>query len=242
MKLKKFSLREQVLVLIAALVLVGGSYGLLRAMPAMKELKAMSAEADKNEQRLKTAQVPELPDADEESVKRDIRAAETALATLQGSAGSVEERLAPADAQDLKLRISTLAQQSGVFIVENKSYVPLGMQQQSATTTARKSRRAKKLAAAAAAGTAAPTSKPAGPAMLPESEGLIARMAPGTALERPMLQLGMEGSFDAMRNFIKGLDRMPWQVTIVQFKLEAKPVDPPAGLPQPLSANLILAL
>ena len=78
--------------------------------------------------------------------------------------------------------------------------------------------------------------------MLPESDGLVARMSPGTPLHRPMQQLGMEGDFEGMRNFIQGLDRLPWQVTIVQFKLEAKPVDPPAGMPQRLSANLILAL
>jgi len=236
MKLKNLSLREQVLLLIVAIVLVGGGYGLLRAMPAMKSLKAMSESTDKNEQRIRTTEIPELPDEDEGSVQRDIREAEAALAAMQSGAAAVEERLAPADSQELKLRISTLAQQSGVFIIENKAYVAAAPLQPNASAPTRKSKRARKAAAAVAA------AQPAAQAMLPESEDLIARMAPSTPLQRPMQQLGMEGDFEGMRNFIKGLDRLPWQVTIVQFKLEAKPIDPPAGLPQRLSANLILAL
>lgn len=239
MKLKTLSTREQVLVLIVALVLVGGGYGLLRAMPAMKALKAMAESTDKAEQRIRTTEIPELPDQDEDSVQRDIREAEAALARVQGGMAAVEERLAPPDSQELKLRISSLAQQAGVFIIENKAYVPTALAQAAPAAPTRKSRRARKAAAATAAAQAA---QPATPAMLPESEGLMARMAPGTPLHRPMQQLGMEGDFEGMRQFIQGLDRLPWQVTIVQFKLEAKPVDPPAGMPQRLSANLILAL
>jgi hypothetical protein len=238
MKLKTLSTREQVLVLVVAIVLVGGGYGALRALPAMKSLKAMAESTGKNEQRIRTTEIPELPDEDEDSMQRDIRETEASLARIQGGMHAVDERLAPADSQELKLRISGLAQQSGVFIIENKAFVPTALLQSSAAAPARKSKRARKAAAAAAAQTAQPVI----PAVLPESEGLVARMAPGTPLHRPMQQLGMEGDFEGMRNFIQGLDRLPWQVTIVQFKLEAKPVDPPAGMPQRLSANLILAL
>lgn len=238
MKLKTLSTREQVLVLVVAIVLVGGGYGALRALPAMKSLKAMAESTDRNEQRIRTTEIPELPDEDEDSIQRDIRETEASLARIQGGMRAVDERLAPADSQELKLRISGLAQQSGVFIIENKAFVPTALLQSSAAAPARKSKRARKAAAAAAAQTAQPVI----PAVLPESEGLVARMAPGTPLHRPMQQLGMEGDFEGMRNFIQGLDRLPWQVTIVQFKLEAKPVDPPAGMPQRLSANLILAL
>lgn len=237
MKLNTLSTREQVLVLVVAIVLVGGGYGVLRALPAMKSLNAMAESTDKNEQRIRTTEIPALPDEDEDSMQRDIREAEALLARIQGGMRAVDERLAPTDSQELKLRISGLAQQSGVFIIENKAFVPAALLQSSAAAPARKSKRARKAAAAAAQ-----TAQPVIPAVLPESEGLVARMAPGTLLHRPMQQLGMEGDFEGMRNFIQGLDRLPWQVTIVQFKLEAKPVDPPAGMPQRLSANLILAL
>jgi hypothetical protein len=172
-------------------------------------------------------------------MQRDIREAEASLARIQGGMHAVDERLAPADSQELKLRISGLAQQSGVFIIENKAFVPAALLQSSAAAPARKSKRARRAAAAAAA--AAPAQSTI-PSPLHESDGLVARMSPGTPLHRPMQQLGMEGDFEGVRNFIQGLDRLPWQVTIVQFKLEAKPVDPPAGMPQRLSANLILAL
>lgn len=238
MKLKTISTREQVLILVVALVLAGGGYGLLRAMPALKSLKSMADSTAKTEQRLKTTEIPELPDEDEDAVKRMLRDAEEALATMRAGTSAIEERLAPPDSQELKLRISSLAQQSGVFIVENKTYLAANpLLQAAAAAPTRKSKRARRAAAAAP-----PATKPAGPAMLPESDGLIARMAPGTALERPMQQLGMEGDFEGMRNFIRGLDSLPWQVTVVQFRLEAKPVDPPAGVPQRLSASLVLAL
>ena len=239
MKLKTFSTREQVLVLVVAIVLVGGGYGALRALPAMKSLKAMAESTDKNEQRIRTAEIPELPDADEDSMQRDIRETEASLVRIQGGMRAVDERLAPADSQELKLRISGLAQQSGVFIIENKAFVPAALLQSTAAAPARKSKRARRAAAVAAAAAPAQSTSPS---ILPESDGLVARMSPGTPLHRPMQQLGMEGDFEGMRNFIQGLDRLPWQVTIVQFKLEAKPVDPPAGMPQRLSANLILAL
>lgn len=239
MKLNTLSTREQVLVLVVAIVLVGGGYGVLRALPAMKSLNAMAESTDKNEQRIRTTEIPALPDEDEDSMQRDIREAEALLARIQGGMRAVDERLAPTDSQELKLRISGLAQQSGVFIIENKAFVPAALLQSSAAAPARKSKRARRAAAAAAA--AAPAQSTI-PSPLHESDGLVARMSPGTPLHRPMQQLGMEGDFEGVRNFIQGLDRLPWQVTIVQFKLEAKPVDPPAGMPQRLSANLILAL
>lgn len=238
MKLKTMSVREQIMVLVVAVVLVGGGYGLLRLHPALKALKVMNESTAQTETRVKTTEIPELPDEDEDAVRKQIREAEQALAEMQGSTETVEQRLAPADSQELKLRISALAQQSGVFIHENKAYVAAIPVQQAAAAPSRKSSKRARRAAAAAPAPAAPS----GPVMLPESDGLLARMAPGTAFQRPMQQLGMEGDFEGIKNFIRGLDRLPWQVTVVQFKLEAKPGDPPVGMSQRLSANMILAL
>lgn len=242
MKLKNISLREQIMVFVAVGVLVGGGYGLLRFHPALKELKAMNESTAKTEARLKTTEIPELPDDDEDAVMRQTREAERALADMQGSVETVEQRLAPPDSQELRLRISDLARTSGVLILGNQAYLNANPAQSGiAAAPASGKKAAKRARRAAAAAPKTPVAAPK-PAILPESDGLLARMAPGTAFHRPMQQLSMEGDFESIKNFIRGFDRLPWQVTIVQLKLEAKPVDAPVGVPQRLSATMILAL
>ena len=183
-----------------------------------------------------------MPDRDEEAVQRQIRDAEQELAAIQHSATDIEQRLAEADSQELRLRISSLAQQSGIFIHESKAYVAVNpLQTAVASAPARMSKRARRAAAATAAANPAAATV-AGPELLPESAGLMARMAPGTSFQRPMQQLGMEGDFEGIKHFIRGLDTLPWQVTVLQIKLEAQPSAPPVGMPQRLSVSMILAL
>lgn len=242
MKLKNISLREQIMVFAAVVVLIGGSYGLLRVHPALKELKVMNESTANTETRLKTTEIPELPDDDEDAVMRQTRDAERALADMQGGVATVEQRLASPDSQELRLRISDLARTSGVLILGNQAYLIANPAQPGAAATPASGKKAAKRARRAAAAVPKTPAAAPKPAILPESDGLLARMAPGTVFHRPMQQLTMEGDFEGIKHFIRGFDRLPWQVTIVQFKLEAKPGDAPVGLPQRLSATMILAL
>lgn len=239
MKLKTMSLREQVLVFIVAVVLVGGGYGLLRFYPALKALKAINEAVAKTEAHVRTAEIPDLPEDDEDAIIRQIRQADQAMAGLGGSIDTVERRLALPDSQELRLKISDLARTSGVLMLSNQAYVNVNPVTAANVSSApkRSSRRARRAAAAQPVPVADKN-----PAILPRSDGLLARMSPGTAFHRPMQQLAMEGDFDSIKQFIAELNRLPWQVTIVRFKLETKLTDPPAGLPQRLSANFILAL
>lgn len=242
MKLKNISLREQLMVFVAVGVLVVGGYGLLRFYPALKALKAMNESTAKTESRLKTTEIPELPDDDEDAVIREVRDVERVLIDMQGSVETVEQRLAPPDSQELRLRISDLARTSGVLILGNQAYLNANAAQPGVVATPASGKKAAKRARRAAVAAPKIPAAAAEPAILPEADGLLARMAPGTAFYRPMQQLSMEGDFEGIKNFIRGFDRLPWQVTIVQFTLEAKPVDAPVGLPQRLSATMILAL
>lgn len=70
----------------------------------------------------------------------------------------------------------------------------------------------------------------------------IARMSPGTMFHRPMQRIELEGNFQQLRQFIHGLDGLPWQVTVIRLRLEQLPTSMPAGYPQPLLAELVLAL
>jgi Tfp pilus assembly protein PilO len=235
-KLNTMSMREQLLVLITVAIVVGGGYALLRGWPAYQELMAMEEATAKTEERVKKAVVPDLPEDDEDSLQDEIYKAENALAIVHANAEAIERRIAPSDSQELKLHISSLAQQAGVLIHANKAYVINPLQQRTATP-AKKAKGNKK----AAALTPQPT-PPKGPAVISDTEPLTTRIAPGTLFERPMQQLSMEGDFAGISHFIQGLSRLPWQVTVVHFKLETRPVDPPPGYPQRLSAHMILAL
>jgi hypothetical protein len=239
MKLNTMSVREQVLVLAVAAVVIGGGYTLLRGWPAYTELKAMEDATAQTEARVKKAEIPELPDDDEEGLEWQIAKAESALQAVKTNAEAIERRLAPSDSQELKLRISSLAQQYGVLIHESKAFVAPNPMLRAAPAPTRKDRRAAKKAGTKAT---KPTAAPTGPAVVDANEPLTSRMAQGTALERPMQQMSMEGDYAAISQFILGLDRLPWQVTIVQFKLEARPSEPPTGYPHRLSARMILAL
>jgi len=238
MNLNTMTLREQLLVLVSAAIVIGGGYTLLRGWPAYKELTQMEEDTAKTEARVKKAEVPELPDDDEDTLLEQIEKAEDVLAALQANAEAIERRIASPDSQELRLHISSLAQQAGVLIHENKAYVATNPTRSTTTAAARKPKRGGKKTAAGTPQPAAPT----GPAVIAETEPLTARMAPGTAFERPMQQLAMEGEFAGISHFIQGLSRLPWQVTVVEFKLETRPVAPPPGYPQRLSARMILAL
>lgn len=78
--------------------------------------------------------------------------------------------------------------------------------------------------------------------ILPESSGWIARMSPGTMLHRPMQRIELAGSYQSLRQFIHGLEDLPWQVTVIKFQIEKIPSAAPTGYPQSLHSILVLAL
>lgn len=231
MKLSAMSAREQWLVVATLVVLLGGGYGLVRYRPALKALQAMQAQTAATEARLKTLVIPEEPMEDVDALKAQLTAAEGELLAARQHADQLAQRLAPLGSQDLKLKISDLAQRCGVRIRENEAYkVP-----------------AKPVAAPVAATAAKPGPAPAQSAAVVEPPGsrppleMLERFTrPG--LERPLQRLSMEGSYGAIREFLRGLEKLPWQVTVAQLQLEVDERTPAPGYPQPLRATMILAL
>ncbi len=241
MKLATMTTREQVLVLLAAAILLGSGYGLLRYRPALKALGEMQAQTRQTEERLKTATIPDAPDEDADELREQMAAADEKLAAARARIAELEKNLPPADAQEVKLRISELAQASRLLVRENEAYKPGAANPAAGGGNDRAARRAAR--AAARTNAAAPAKNAAAP--LPATPGIGMEMMDRYTqpdYSRPLQRLSLEGYYADIRYFLDELQKLPWQVTVAQFQIETdtRPVDP--GMPQPLRATLILAL
>lgn len=243
MKLATMTTREQVLVLVAAAVLLGGGYGLLRYRPALKSLSEMQAQTKQTEERLKTTAIPNAPDEDPDELHEQMAEADEKLAAAKARIAELEENLPPADAQEVKLKISELAQAARLLVRENEAYKPgAAVVTAAGGGNARAARRAAR--AAARANAAAPSATNAA-APLPATPGIGLEMMERYTqpdYNRPLQRLSLEGYYLDIRYFLDELQKLPWQVTVAQIQLETdtRPIEP--GMPQPLRATLILAL
>lgn len=239
-KLATMTGREQVLVLITAAVFLGGAYCILRYKPALKALAEMQAATTQTEERLKTTTIPDAPDEDVESMRERMMQAEEKLAAANKRVTELEEHLPPADAQEVKLKISELAQLSRLLVRVNEVY-KIGALASTATAAGRSSkaaRRAARIAAAVPANANAKIAASSEPSMGLE---MLDRYA-NPDFERPLQRITLEGYYTDIRYFLDQLQNFPWQVTVaqMQIKTEARPTEP--GMPQLLQATLILAL
>jgi len=252
MKLAAMNTREQVLVLITAAVVLGGGYSLLRYRPALKALAAMQTQTRATELRLKTLVIPEEPIEDAGDLAQSMAEADEKLAVAKERIAELERNLPPADAQEVKLKISELATAAGLLVRENEAWKPGAASVTAAAGgggSSRAARRAARAVRKAAAAGNAVTAATGSYAELPMPD----QTQPGSGLEmleryaqpeyvRPLQRLSVEGRYADIRYFIDELQKLPWQVTVAQLQIEtdARPTEP--GMPQPLRATLILAL
>ncbi len=61
-------------------------------------------------------------------------------------------------------------------------------------------------------------------------------------LERPFQRMRIEGSFTALQAFVVALKNLPWQATIMKFEIRVASPIAPQGVPQPITANMIVAM
>lgn len=260
MNIQKLSLREQILSALVITVLIIGAYSFFRFVPAYKATLEMQASILKSQANLQNTEIPELPDDDSDELDDRIDDLTQSVNLLKSSSTSIESRLAPEDSQELRLRISELARQHGVRIRGSEAFqMSSGNQgvgggtavsQADAKRAARKAQREAERAARlerAGLGPAKVAVKKEAVTqqqiVIPsESLGWLARLAPGTIFQRPLQTVNIEGDFHGLRNFIRGLDQLPWQVTVVRLDIAVIAADMPPGVPQPLTAQLVLAL
>ncbi len=232
MKLSNINTREQLLIGLVMIVLILGSYTLFRFIPEQKSITSLVKKAEKTERKLLRNRLPDEPTENLDDLVEQLNDQEQAIALIKTSAETMQNRLASFDSQELKVRISQLATSNRVRIKTNE--VLKTLPQSTALVSNKKKNKNKKKART--------TPKATSNVILPASMSWIARMSPNTMFYRPMQRLELEGDYQSLRQFIHGLDDLPWQVTVIRLRLEQLPTSVPAGYPQPLSAELVLAL
>lgn len=221
MSLSTLKNREQLLIGLVFIVLVLGSYSIFRFVPEQETIASLQKKATKTEKKLLKNRLPDEPSEDLDELIEQLNDQEQAMALVKNSAEEVQNRLASFDSQELKVRISQLATSNKVRIKTNEVLKTLSLP---ATPASKKNK------------------KKSTTVIVPESMSWIARMSSGTMFYRPMQRLELEGNFQALRQFIHGLESLPWQVTVIRIRLEKMPAEAPAGYPQSLYAELVLAL
>lgn len=241
MKLATMTAREQVLVIVTAAVFIGGAYGLLRYRPALKALAELQTQTQQTEDRLKTTSIPEAPDEDMADLQDARLAAEDKFAAVQARLVDLEQRLPPADSQEVSLRISELAQLANLLVRKNESY-KLGTAAVSNTSTAAEGSRKARRAARRAAGGAVPAVTGITPSTEPSIGLEMLNRYANPDFTRPMQQVTLEGYYSDIRYFLDALQKFNWQVTVAQLQIETDSRPNELGMPQTLRAHLILAL
>lgn len=227
MNLRELNKRERMLALAIGVVVILGSYGLLRYQPAKDNIESLQKQVLATQIRIAELEIPEESDEVIEDILDQLDAQEAEVAALQERAAVIENRLASRDSQQLRVMISSLAMETGIRIRSNESFnaSPVTQITQASRNTTRKT-----------------ANQPAKDVILPATAGWIARMSPGSMYERPLQKLQLEGSYEALRRFLHGLDGLPWQVSVLRMNITKLPVSPLRGMPQPLSIEVILAL
>ncbi|MDD2932503.1 MAG: hypothetical protein PHO76_01305 [Methylotenera sp.] len=244
MNLRNLSTREQILIFFVAFTVVVGGYGLLRYRPALKALAELQASNIKTADHAKNAVIPEEPVEDIDDLKADVLAADSELAAMALSFTDVEQKLAPEDSQELRLRISDVATNAGVRIRENVPYLMprVAGGAVAATPVQKLSKRQQRLANKAARKAGATSAAGAIAAAAPTEGSLIYRLTNELETQRPFQRVSVEGSFVQVQSFIQELGKLPFMVTVTQMQIDLSPITPPAGYPQPLVVTMILAL
>lgn len=215
MSRKPLSRREQMLLLLACGVLAGMSYGLFRYLPAQREIEQFIREHEEAQAKIKEIQLPKESAENLDSLQKQQTEMEQALADARAQLASLEAAFAPVDRPEMLHRLQ-------VEISE--------------------------LAAASGVrivGSAPHAAKAPPPPTGRKSGRETASLSPSVGAlpyPRPLRRFEISTSYGGFQRFLRGLNRLPWRVTVVEFTLEALRKPQPGSGDAALSATLILAL
>ncbi|KGM07002.1 hypothetical protein LP43_1502 [Methylophaga thiooxydans] len=218
MKLKQLNNRERALAGIILLVIVLSGYGLLRFEPRLENIQRLEQQKEATLNRLAKMDIPTEPQEGIDEIKRKLEDQQKALDAIRESAVQIEQQLAPVDSQELKVKISELARDSGIRIRVNEALRPQPLKNNN-----RRGNEDNEI-------------------IPPVTTGWITRMSPGSMFQRPLQRLEVDGSYLALRRFIHGLDELPYQVTVIRLNIEKLEISPFKGSSQMLKTEMILAL
>lgn len=245
MALDKISNREQVLIFIVATTFVAGGYGLFRFVPQTKQLAELQATVKVNQDKIKNPNFPDEPGEDAENLQEKLEDLEGVMVNARANLDALEKNLAPTDSQEMVLKISEAARASGVRVIENVPYLVQSKDGEAANQAnkPRLTKRAQKKLNRAARANALKTGVVASAAGgIPKEGELIYRLVNELETARPFQRISVEGNFSDLQKFIQSVRSMPWQATIVKLDIDVAIQTPPQGMPQPITARMIIAI
>lgn len=223
MKIKQLNKREKLMAgVIISIVLLSG-YGYLRFEPRLSGIDRLTAQKDGTLNRIATLEIPEEPLESMEQLKLELDDLEKALQAIEENSQQIEAQLAPVDSQELKLRISELARDSGIAIKINEVFKvdPITPSQNSNRETDKQNNKE----------------------ILPPFElNWVKKLAPNSMFHRPLQRVVIDADYTSLRRFIHGLDNLPYRVTVVRINIEKLDYAPLRGMSQLLKTELVLAL
>lgn len=228
MNILKLNQQEQFIAATVIGVIILIVYGVFRFFPENRIITDYQDKAAVISQRLLKERIPEEPYEDIDALKKELKNTERELLLLKEQAVTIKESQAPADSHVLKVRISQLARENDVYIKVNER-----KQVQSVSLVSAKARKNRKAVVA---------KKPVLDLILPKTESWVRQMSPGTLFHRPMQRIVLEGNYMSIYKFIYGLNTLPYQVTVLNIRIEKNSNESPAGYPQLLDAEMILSL
>lgn len=228
MKVTHLSSKQQLLWALSITLLVFAFYGFTRFWPQVSEIQNTQNSTKKTQQKLLKNRLKDEPTEDLKQLLAKINDQEQAMALTKANAENIINRLAAFDSQELKVRISQLANKSRVRIKANQIVNNLPTRINTQTPSKKKQKQVQPVMSEEV--------------LLPESSGWIARLSPGTMLHRPLQRIELEGSYQSILQFIFGLEQLPWQVTVIQLEINKMPSESPVGYAQLLNTKLVLAL
>lgn len=248
MAIDKISNREQVLIFIVITTFVVGGYGLFRLVPQTKQLAELQATIKVNQDKIKNPNFPDEPTDDAEDLKDKLESLENVMVNVRVNLDALEKNLAPTDSQEMVLKISEAARASGVRVIENVPYLVQRKDGETANqankpklskrSQRRVDREARKKASQAGASAAAASTNGG----VPKEGELIYRLVNELETSRPFQRISVEGSFADLQKFVQSIRGMPWQATIVKMDIDVAIQTPPQGMPQPITARMIIAI
>lgn len=224
MKTRQLNTRERILAAVIVVFILLGGYGYLRFQPKTSEIESMVFQKETTLDRIAKLEIPQEPQEKIDEINSQLDDQEKAQAAIEANAAQIEMQLAPVDSQELRVRISELARDSGVRIRVNETLRPEPLQ---ITALANNNR-----------GTETIDKE----VLPPASMGWLKRMAPGSIFQRPLQRLEIDADYLSLRRFIHGLDDLPYQVTVIRMNVEKLDVAPLRGMSQLLKSELVLAL
>lgn len=265
MNFSQLSRRDQIVLAGFLLFIIALFYGLVRYRPASHALQKTQAEIVEKQDKIKAVKFPDTPKRSVEDIQRELDAGVKEIANLQTSLDAMQSSFSD-DAQDLQIRISDLARNLGIRIRDRRPYgasttglPPIADGGGGALTSAEKKdrriakireRRLAREAAAKGVAAAKPT-QPAKPGEIPIEElvnppagglhDLITLLSTEGKAKRPLQQLIIETDFRGLQRFISELEKLPSFITVVQMDISITGKDSPQGLPQPLTARLVIS-